>query len=176
MHVKKAITVRRAPAEVFQFWQDFENLPRFMSHLQSVQVTGERRSHWITQAPAGQTVEWDAEVTELRPNELIAWRSLQGADVDNSGVVRFRPAPAGQGTEVEVELQFDAPGGKVGRTIAKLFGKDPGQQVASDLRRFKQVLEAGEVVLSDATVEGAGLAQRPAQPPEGRRPLATTMR
>jgi uncharacterized membrane protein len=176
MHVRKAITVRPSPAEVFQFWQDFENLPRFMSHLQSVQVTGERRSHWKTQAPAGQTVEWDAEVTELRPNELIAWRSLQGADVDNSGVVRFRAAPGGQGTEVEVELQFDAPGGKVGRTIAKLFGKDPGQQVASDLRRFKQVLEAGEVVLSDATVEGAGLAQRPAQPPEGRRPLATAGR
>ena len=176
MQVRKAITINRPPDEVYRFWHDFENLPRFMSHLESVQVTGERRSHWRATAPAGQTVEWDAEMTEDRPNELIAWQSLDGADVPNSGAVRFRPAPRGRGTEIDVELQFDAPGGKLGRTVAKLFGKDPAQQVASDLRRFKQVLETGEVILSDATVQGAHLAQRPAQPPEEAPQLAAAMR
>src|SRR3954449_12524899 len=149
MHVRKAITINRPPEEVYRYWHDFENLPRFMSHLEAVQVTGARRSHWRGGAaagptggrgaglppggpapPAGQTVEWDAEMTEDRPNELVAWRSLDGADIPNSGAVQFRPAPRGRGTEINVELQFDAPGGKLGRTVAKLFGKDPGQQVA----------------------------------------------
>ena len=176
MHVRKAITVNRPVDEVYAFWHDFQNLPRFMSHLEAVQVTGARRSHWRATAPAGQTVEWDAEMTEDRPNEMIGWQSLDGADIPNAGVVRFRPAPRGQGTEIDVELQFDAPGGKLGRTVAKLFGKDPGQQVASDLRRFKQVLETGEVILSDATVKGANLAQRPAQPPEEAPRLVAAMR
>jgi uncharacterized membrane protein len=176
VQVTKAITVRRPIDEVYAFWRDFQNLPRFMSHLEAVQVMGEGRSHWRAKAPAGATVEWDAEMIEDRPNELIAWRSLEGADVPNSGSVRFRPAPGEQGTEVEVELQYDAPGGKLGRLVARLFGEEPSQQVAGDLRRFKQVLETGEIVRSDANLGDAGLAQRPAQPREDARPLEPAVR
>jgi uncharacterized membrane protein len=161
----KTVTINRSPEEVYQFWHDFRNLPRFMGHLESVQVTGPTRSHWRTRAPAGRTVEWDAEMVDDRPNELIAWRSLPNADVPNSGQVRFRPAPGGRGTEVEVDLWYDPPGGKIGSTIARLLGEEPGQQVSDDLRRLKQVLETGEVIRSDATVQGTGLPQHPAQPP-----------
>jgi uncharacterized membrane protein len=166
-HVRKAVTINRPIEEVYRFWRDFENLPRFMSNLESVRNTGERRSHWVAQAPMGKAVEWDAELVEDRPNELIAWRSLPGASIDNAGQVRFRPAPGGRGTEVEVELQFAPPGGTLGRTVAKLFGKDPAQEIESDLRRFKQVMETGEIVRSEGTLGGTQLPQRPAQPPAG---------
>ena len=164
--VEKAITINRSPEEVYQAWRDFSNLPRFMLHLESVQVMGDGRSHWKAKAPAGRTVEWDAEVTEDRPNEVIAWRSLPGADVQNSGTVRFDPAPGGRGTEVRVKLQYDPPAGIVGATVAKLFGEEPNQQLREDLYRFKQVLETGEVVRSEGSLDGARLRQRPAQPPE----------
>ncbi len=163
MHVLKTITVNRSPEEVYGFWHDFRNLPRFMDHLEDVQVIGERRSHWKAKAPAGRTVEWDAEIVEDRPGELIAWRSLEGADVRNSGSVRFTPAPGRRGTEVRVELHYSPPGGVVGATIAGLFGEEPDQQVNGDLRRFKQVMETGEVVQSDATTHGR---PHPAQPPK----------
>jgi uncharacterized membrane protein len=163
VHVRKAITVNRPLEEVYQFWRNFENLPRFMNHLEAVQVMGEQRSHWKAKAPAGMTVEWDAEIVEDRPNELILWRSLAGADVDNSGTVRFKPAPGGRGTEVHVELHYSPPGGVIGATIAKLFGEAPEQQVAGDLRVFKQVLETGEIVRSDASIHQR---PHPARPPE----------
>ncbi len=146
--VIRSITINQTPDEVYRFWRNFENLPRFMEHLESVQVVDDRRSHWKASAPAGQSVEWDAEITEDRPGELIVWRSLGGADVSNSGRVRFVTAPGGRGTEVHVEVRYDPPGGKLGTVVAKLFGEEPGQQVDSDIRRFKQVMETGEVVLS----------------------------
>lgn len=170
--VREVITVNRPAEDLYRFWHDFENLPRFMSHLESVEVTGPGRSRWKAKAPAGMTVEWDAEVLEDRPNELIAWRSLEGADVDNTGSVRFVPAPSGRGTEVRVVLHYDPPGGPIGAWIAALFGEAPEQQIHDDLRLFKQVMETGEVVLSDASFEGARLFQRPAQPPEGRPALS----
>ncbi|MGI9041862.1 MAG: SRPBCC family protein [Gemmatimonadales bacterium] len=160
-HVKQVITVNRSPEEVYTFWRDFENLPLFMEHLESVQVTDDRRSRWKAKAPAGTTVEWDAEITEDRPNELIAWRSVQDADVPNFGSVRFSPAPGGAGTEIKVELRYDPPGGALGAIVAKLFGEEPNQQVKGDLRRFKQVMELGEVVRSDASIHRS---MHPAQP------------
>jgi uncharacterized membrane protein len=164
-HVQHSLVINAAPAELYQFWHNFENLPRFMKHLESVRVTGDRRSHWVAKAPAGTTVEWDAEITEDRPNELIAWRSLAGADVYNAGSVSFERAAGNRGTIVWVELDYDPPGGFVGATLAKLFGEEPQQQVEGDLRRFKQVIETGEVVLSEGTLQGKGLLeQRPAQP------------
>lgn len=163
--VNKSIIINSSPEELYGFWHDFENLPRFMHHLESVKVTGDKRSHWVATAPAGTTVEWDAEITEDRPNELIAWRSLEGADVYNRGSVRFERAPGNRGTIVRVEIDYDPPGGKLGAAVAKLFGEDPEQQVNADLRRFKQVIETGEVVVSDATIRGTGATeQRPAQP------------
>ena len=161
--VRKSVTVNRPAEEVYAFWRNFENLPRFMQHLESVQVSGDGRSHWRAKAPAGKTVEWDAEITEDRPNELIAWRTVEGADVPNAGVVRFVAAPGGRGTEIHVDLQYDPPAGKIGALFAKLFGEEPSQQVNGDLRRLKQVLEIGEVTQSDATLASG---TRPAHPPE----------
>jgi uncharacterized membrane protein len=135
-----------------------------MRYLESVTLTGEGRSHWVAKAPDG-TVEWDAEVTEDRPNQLIAWRSLEGSEVETSGTVRFEPAVGGRGTVIHVQLDYSPPGGAFGALIAKLFGEDPGGQMQTDLRRFKQVIELGEVVVSDGTLLGEGYSeQRPAQP------------
>jgi uncharacterized membrane protein len=167
--VKQSITVNRPLDEVYGFWRNFENLPRFMQHLELVQTTGERQSHWKAKGPAGTTVEWDAETTEDRPNELIAWRSVGNADVDNAGVVRFTRAAGGRGTEVHVDLRYDPPAGKLGAAIAKLFGEEPNQQVAGDLRRFKQVLETGEVVYSDATIHRGPHPARPPKEPQAPR-------
>lgn len=158
----QSVTINRSPEEVYQFWRNFENLPRFMTHLQSVRVLDNKRSHWVAKAPAGMTVDWDAEVTVDRPNELITWHSLQGADIDNSGVVYFKRAPSGRGTEVHVTLVYSPPAGQIGSAIAKLFGEEPGQQLKDDLHRFKQVMEIGEVVQSDASIH-RGL--HPALPP-----------
>jgi uncharacterized membrane protein len=169
VNVKRAVTIRKSREELYTFWRNFENLPRFMYHLEEVRVLGSGRSHWKAKAPTGTTVEWDAEVVEDRPNERIAWRSLPNADVPNWGSVEFRRAPGDRGTEVHVEIHYDPPGGKLGALIAKLFGEEPGEQVADDLRRLKQVMEVGEVIRSDASLPGPGpsyLAQRSAHPPE----------
>ena len=162
IEVRRAITVWAPQDEVYRFWRNFENLPRFMQHLESVQVIDDRRSHWKAKAPAGTSVEWDAEIIEDRPDELIVWRAIANADVPNRGSVRFVPSPQG-GTEVHVELSYQPPGGRLGAIVAKLLGEEPEIQVASDLRRFKQVIELGEVVYSEATVLGR---PHPARPPE----------
>lgn len=141
--VEQSIVINRPPAELYQFWRRFENLPRFMNHLESVTTTGGNRSHWVAKAPAGSSVEWDAEVYNEKENELIAWRSLEGADVDNAGSVHFTPAAGGQGTELRVVLKYDPPAGVIGSTVAKLFGEEPSQQIEEDLRRFKQMMETG---------------------------------
>lgn len=165
LHLSKAITVRRPPQEVYAFWRDFRNFPNFMSHLESVAVLDERRSHWTARGPAARLVEWDAEITEDQPGQVLAWRSLEGADVQNSGRVRFVPAPGERGTEVHVEIEYAPPGGGLGSTVARLFGQEPHQQVQADLRKFKQVMETGEVIRSAATLGGTQLFQRAAQPP-----------
>jgi uncharacterized membrane protein len=161
VHVRKALTVNRPVEEVFRFWHNFENFPWFMKHLESVQVTGSRRSHWKATGPAGTSVEWDAEMTEDRENELISWRSVAGSDIENFGTVRFVAAPGRRGTEIHVDLRYSPPGGKAAAFFAKLFHEEPGQQVQEDLRRFKQIMEIGEVVLSDASAHGG---MHPAQP------------
>ena len=165
VRTKRSITVNRPVEEVYAFWRDFENLPRFMRHLESVTVTGDRRSHWVAKAPAGKTVEWDAETLEERENELISWRSLPGADVYNAGSVRFQRAPGGRGTEVRVTLEYEPPLGKLGSKVAMLFREEPGQQVQDDLRHLKQVLETGEIVLSDATKQRGMHPAKPSRKP-----------
>ena len=142
--VEKSVEINRPPEELYRFWRNFENLPRFMNHLESVRVTGEGRSHWVAKAPAGKTVEWDAEINNEKENELIAWRSLEGADVDNAGSVRFEPSADGRSTTVRVTLKYDPPAGRLGSLIAKLFGEEPSQQIEEDLERFKQVMETGQ--------------------------------
>jgi uncharacterized membrane protein len=177
--LKRSITVNRSPEALYGFWKNLENLPQFMYHLQSVRNLGEGRSHWVTQGPAGTTVEWDAQITEDRPNVLLAWRSLEGADVDQSGVVRFERRPGDRGTAVRVEMQYRPPAGFAGAAVAALFNQAPEQQIYDDLRRFKQIMEIGEIVRSDALPEGAGqMLQRPARPlqsaPAIEQPMATT--
>jgi len=168
MHASKSVTINRPRDDVYKFWRDFENLPSFMQHLVSVTTSGDGRSRWVAKAPAG-TVEWTAELIEDRAGRLISWRSLPGSEISNEGSVRFADAPTDRGTEVRVELSYDAPGGSAGALVAKMFGEEPNQQLRDDLRRFKQVMETGEVVKSDGSLEGAGqgvLKQRPAQAPE----------
>ena len=163
--VRKSLAINSTPEELYTFWRNFENLPRFMKDLESVKITSETTSHWVAKGPAGTNVEWDAEITEDRPNELISWRSLENADVDNSGTVRFEKAPGGRGTFVKVEMEYNPPAGIIGVAVAKLFGKEPGQAALESLRCFKQVMEVGEVVVSDGAVWDNGLlSQRPAQP------------
>jgi uncharacterized membrane protein len=163
IEIRTALTVGRSPEEVYRFWRDFDNLPRFMNHLEAVRITGERTSHWKAKAPIGMTVEWDAEIIEDRPNELIVWQSLERADVENSGSVRFSPAPGNRGTEISLEMRFHPPGGVVGAKLVKIFDEVPKTQMRNDLRRFKQVMETGEVVHSDDSIERG---PNPAQPPE----------
>jgi len=141
---ESSVTINRVPADLYRFWRDFQNLPRFMLQLKSVHVDTARHSHWVAQGPAGITVEWDAEIIDDQPDALIAWRSLAGADVDQTGSVRFEAAPGGRGTFVRVCMAYDPPGGALGAVVATLFGEDPGQHLREGLRRFKQLMEAGE--------------------------------
>jgi uncharacterized membrane protein len=165
VHAKASCIVNKSPDEVYRFWRNFENLPRFMRHLQTVDDLGDGRSRWKTTGPAGMEVEWEATIIADVPGEVITWRSLENSDVDNAGAVRFEAAPGNRGTIVKVNIHYNPPAGVVGATIAKLFGEEPEQQLDDDLRRFKQVLEVGEVVVSDATIGGTGyFAQRPARP------------
>ncbi|MDQ3814415.1 MAG: SRPBCC family protein, partial [Armatimonadota bacterium] len=152
--VEKSVTINKAPAELYRFWRNFENLPRFMRHLESVQIIDDRRSHWVAKGPAGITVEWDAEITEDEENQLIAWRSLENADVESVGSVRFQPLPHGRGTEVTVLLRYAPPGGVIGARIARLFGEEPSLQIKDDLRRFKQLMEAGEIPTTQGQPSG----------------------
>lgn len=157
------ITVGASPAAVYEFWKDLGNLPRFMGHLESVRVTEGGRSHWKAKAPAGLTAEWDAETIEDRPNEYIAWHSLENEPVDNLGSVTFIKAPAGRGTEVHLEMEYHPRGGVVGAKLANLFKKIPQAALSADLKRFKQMMELGEITLSDST---AAKGMHPAQPPK----------
>src|SRR5689334_19746073 len=165
IHAKGTCVVNLPPEEVYRFWRDFQNLPRFMRHLEAVHDMGDGRSHWKAKGPAGMEVEWHATIIADVPGEIITWRSLEGSDVDNAGAVRFERAPGDRGTIVKVNIEYNPIGGVVGAAVAKLFGEEPEQQLDDDLRRFKQVLEVGEVVVSDATLLGTGyFAQRPARP------------
>ena len=159
VQVTEAVTINRPVEEVYAFWRDFGNFPRFMRHIESIAVTG-RRSHWRAKGPAGVKVEWDADLLEDVENERISWRSLEHSDVEHHGSVHFAHAPGSRGTEIRVHLHYSPPAGRLGRGIAWLLGSDPESQIREDLRRFKQLLETGEVVLSD----GPALS-RPAQPP-----------
>ena len=150
IRVEQAVTINRPREEIFRFWRNFENLPRFMDHLEAVHVIDEQRSHWVAKGPAGTRVEWDAEIHNEIPDDLIAWRSLPGSEVDHAGSVHFSPVH-NDGTEVRVILRYDPPAGRVGAAVARLFGEEPSHQVAEDLRRFKQVMEAGEPAAAGRT-------------------------
>lgn len=164
--VHHSVAINSPPDALYRYWRDFPNLPRFMDHLVSVQPREGNRSHWVDTAPGGGTVEWDAEIIREDQDALISWRSLPGADVNNSGTVRFKALPAGRGTEVHVTLEYDAPGGQLGAALAKLTGEEPQQQMTEDLRHFKQIMEAGEI----PTTKGQPAGRRDAGPHEAVQP------
>ena len=153
VEVQKAVTINKSQSELFTFWRNFENLPKFMNHLESVIVVDETRSHWKANAPLGYTVEWQAEITNEVLNEKIEWRSMEGSEIPNTGKVEFRPT-TNRGTEVVVHLTYEAPGGKIGALAAKIFGEEPNQQVSEDLRRFKSLMEAGLIMKVEGQPSG----------------------
>ena len=161
VHVTKSLTINKSADELYHFWRNFENLPRFMRHLESVTMTDDKHSHWKAKAPLGQTIEWDAELTSDIENHRIGWASLEGATIPNSGVIEFRPTVE-RGTEVIVTMTYEAPGGKLGEWAAWALGEEPSIQIADDLRRFKMLMETGEII----TNEGQ---------PSGREPLQQAM-
>ncbi len=140
VRVDRSITVHRPASELYREWRNFDKLPQFMTHLVSVKSEG-NRSHWVAKAPAGMTVQWDAEIITDEPGKLIGWRSLDGSTVANAGSVHFSAAPGGSSTNVRVELKYDPPAGKLGSWLAWAFGEEPGKQISDDLQRFKQQME-----------------------------------
>ena len=143
--IKKAVTVNAPAGRLYAFWRKVENLPSLFENIASVQVLDDRRSHWSLRAPGGVTLEWDAEITTDRKNEMIGWRSLDGADLDNAGYVRFERATGGRGTVVRVALQYNPPAGKFGAALSTILGEKPSSQIEEALRKFKQLMEAGEI-------------------------------
>lgn len=150
VHVETSITIDQSPEELYAFWRDFKNLPLFMRNLQSVEERDQNRSHWVAKTPEGVRVEWDAEIFNEKENELIAWRSLETADVVNAGTVRFERAPGNRGTYVRVVMNYNPPAGKLGEVLAQVLGAEPSQLIKEDLRRLKQLFETGEI----ATIAG----------------------
>ncbi len=139
--VEKSMTIDKSPDELYQFWRNFENLPRFMRHLKSVKILDQKRSHWVVKAPAGTTVEWDAEIIKEEENHMIAWRSLANAEVKNAGSVYFEQDTGGHGTLVRVILNYEPPAGRIGAVVARFFGEEPSRQIGDDLNRFKKIME-----------------------------------
>jgi uncharacterized membrane protein len=152
--VGRTVTINKPREELYAFWRDFRNLGRFLENIESVEVGDDRRSHWVIKAPAGKTVEWDSQIVEDEPGRVIAWESLPGGDIKNAGRIEFHDAAPGRGTMVTATIAYDPPAGDVGKLIAKLFQKEPKVQARRDLRRFKQLMETGEISTSAAPDAG----------------------
>jgi uncharacterized membrane protein len=149
-----SILLNVSPEDAYRFWHDFENLPRFMRHLASVKSTGDRRSHWVAYGPLGARVEWETEIVDERENEFIQWRSLPGSDLSVEGTVEFRPAAGKRGTELAVTIIYRPSAGAVGRSFTKLVGRDPYLMIRNDIRRFKALIETGEVPTTEGQSHG----------------------
>lgn len=157
-----ATTILRPLEQVYAFVRDFRNFPSFMAHLDSVETHSDGRSRFSLRMLGGKLLEWEVEIIDDRPGELVAWRSLPGGDLDNRGTIRFLPAPGGRGTQVHADIRYTARAGGLNMLIAKLLNIAPAQQAKADLRRLKQLLEAGELARSDASIHRL---MHPAQPP-----------
>lgn len=160
VRIEKSLTINKPVGEVYRFWRNFENLPLFMHHLETVQATGDSQSHWVATGPMGVRLEWDAQIVEERENELISWRSLPGADVDNWGSVRFKEAPGGRGTELKIKLDYNPPGSVPGVAFAKLFNRVAAQQIKEDVRRLKEYMETGEIATTRGQPRGPRVSDR----------------
>jgi uncharacterized membrane protein len=151
----RAVTIGKPREEVFAFFRDFQNLARFMENIERIDVLDDKRSHWVVKAPAGHEVEWDSTLTEEEPGRLLAWTTGPDAEVKNHGRVEFRDAPGGRGTEIHATIVYEPPGGALGKLVATLFQKEPGQQAKRDLRRLKMLMETGEVSTSEYEIGAA---------------------
>jgi uncharacterized membrane protein len=162
LSIKRSVTVNRPVEEVYAFWQNFENLPRFMKHLDNVQNTGENTSRWSAGAGQGESVHWDVQLLERQPNQLLSWKTVGVSDITGHGRVEFREAPGGRGTEVRASISYEVPGGAAGKRLARIFRDIPGVKIENQLNVFKQIMETGEEVRSDASIHKG---PHPAQPP-----------
>lgn len=153
--VEQSIAINRPPEALYEFWRNLERLPRVMPELSSVRVVDHRRSHWVARGPAGWRTEWYADIINDIPDELIAWRTTEGSSVVSAGSVHFDPGAVGRGTIVRVRLQYDPPGGKLGAAFASAFGDDPSHVLREGLRRFKQLMETGEIPTIEGQPRGA---------------------
>jgi uncharacterized membrane protein len=171
VNVEASITIYRPQQEVYAYWRSLENLPKFMDHLVEVREIDGRRSHWVAKGPLGVHVEWDAEIIKDVPPELISWKTVNDADVVSAGSVWFTQAPGDHGTEVRVKLQYDPPAGKLGATVAWILGEDPQHAIEEDLRRFKQLLETGEVSTAPRRRSSSKRARRDTESPIMTEPL-----
>lgn len=165
VHVEAAITIDRPIEDLYAYWRNFENQPLISSHIQSVTITGEKTSHWVAEGPGKKLVIWDAELIQDIPNERLTWKTLPGSEIDHAGTIRFKAAPGDRGTEVRVSMQYYPPSGSVGAAVAKLFKREPSLEAADALKRFKRIMETGEVVKTDGQAHGQSL-QRTAWNPK----------
>jgi uncharacterized membrane protein len=145
IRVREVVAINETPATLYTFWSNLENLPLFMSHLRSVSKTNETLSHWVAKGPAGVSIEWDSEVVDHEEGKRIGWRTLPDSGIRHEGIVTFEAAPGGRGAIVRVEMIYWPPAGKVGVQLARLLGEEPSVQINRDLRKLKQLMEAGEV-------------------------------
>lgn len=162
VHLETSIAIDKTPEELYGFWRDFKNLPLFMRNLESVTELSQTQSHWVAKGPGGSRVEWDAEIFNEKKNELISWRSLEEADFVSAGSVRFEAGPEGHGTFVRVTINYNPPAGKVGASLVQLIGAEPAQLIEEDLRRLKQIMEAGEIATIDGQTSGRAAVTEPA--------------
>ena len=152
IHVEESVTINKPLADLYRFWRNFENLPKFMNHLESVSTREEGISHWVAKGPARTRVEWDARIINEVQNKVIGWQSLDGSTISTAGSVNFDEDA--HGTRVTVHLQYNPPGGKLGAAVARLFGEEPNQTIREDLRRFKQLMETGEIPTTEGQPSG----------------------
>jgi uncharacterized membrane protein len=152
--VEESVAINRGADELFEFWRNLELLPMVMPQLASVEIVGHRRSHWIAKGPAGWRTEWYADIINEIPNQLLAWRTVEGSELVSAGSVHFEHGPVGRGTVVRVKLQYDPPGGRLGAAFAWAFGDDPSHVIREGLRRFKQLMETGEIPTTEGQPRG----------------------
>lgn len=146
----RAVMINRPRQDLYDYWRDVRNLPTFMENVKSVEVMDEDRSSWMVAGPAGIDIELTSEITEDRPGEYIAWRATEESDVDHEGWIEFRDNAFGRGTEVRAFISYDPPGGALGKVVAKVMQREPRVQARRELRRFKQLMETGEIPTSKA--------------------------
>jgi uncharacterized membrane protein len=153
IRVDETVRINKPPAEVYRFWRKLDNLPKFMDHLERVDVIDSEKSHWVAKGPAGMDVDWYAQIINDVENEVIGWRSLEGSEIANAGSVTFHPDPSGKATDVRISLQYNPPAGELGAAVAKLLGQDPKKQIRKDLQALKELLEHGTVSKAEPRVK-----------------------